>query len=62
MFLSVPPQAKIQYLSHMVRYDVAHAVSRVGQYNQKPTEGSRLALMRVLGYMGGSADLRSKGQ
>ena len=25
---------QIQYLSHMVRYDVAHAVSRLGQYNQ----------------------------
>jgi hypothetical protein len=52
---------QIQYLSHMVRYDVAHAVSRLGQYNQKPTEGSRLALMRVLGYMGGSADFKIEG-
>ena len=32
---------QIQYLSHMVRYDVTHAVSRLGQYNQQPTEGSR---------------------
>ena len=45
----------------MVRYDVAHAVSRLGQYNQKPTEGSRLALMGVLGYMGGSADFKIEG-
>ena len=39
---------QIQYFAHIVRYDVAHAISRLGQYNQHPTEGAYKALQRVL--------------
>ncbi len=38
---------KIQYFAHFVRYDVAHAISRLGQCNQHPTEGAYKVLQRV---------------
>ena len=42
---------QIQYFAHIIRYDVAHAVSRLGQYSQHPTEGAYKALKRVIGYL-----------
>ena len=37
---------QIQYFAHIVRHDVAHAISRLGQYSQHPTEGAYKALTR----------------
>lgn len=53
---------QIQFLAHMVRYDVAHPISRLGQYSQSPTEGARKALVRVLGYLAKTSDFRIEGQ
>ena len=33
--------------------DVAYATSRLSQFNTRPTEGSKAALLRVLGYLKG---------
>ena len=42
---------QLQFLATMVRYDISHAVSRLSQYSHTPTEGSRKALCRILGYL-----------
>ena len=52
---------QIQYFAHIVRYDVAHAISRLGQYSQHPTEGAYKALQRVLGYLAGTANFKLTG-
>jgi hypothetical protein len=52
---------QIQYFAHIVRYDVAHAISRLGQYSQNPTEGAYKALQRVLGYLAGTANFKLTG-
>ena len=52
---------QIQYFAHIVRYDVAHAISRLGQYSQNPTEGAYKALTRVLGYLASTANFQLKG-
>ena len=52
---------QIQYFAHIVRYDVAHAISRLGQYSQHPTEGAYKALKRVLGYLASTANFQLKG-
>ena len=52
---------QIQYFAHIVRYDVAHAVSRLGQYSQHPTEGAYKALTRVLGYLASTANFNLQG-
>ena len=46
----------------MVRYDVAHPVSRLGQYSQSPSEEARKALVRVLGYLAKTSDFRIEGR
>ena len=52
---------QIQYFAHIVRYDVAHAISRLGQYSQQPTEGAYKALTRVLGYLASTVNFQLKG-
>ena len=52
---------QIQYLAHIVRYDVAQAISRLGQYSQHPTEGAYKALTRVLGYLASTPDFKLEG-
>ena len=52
---------QIQYFAHIIRYDVAHAVSRLGQYSQHPTEGAYKALQRVLGYLASTANFQLTG-
>ncbi len=52
---------QIQYFAHIVRYDVAHAISRLGEYNQNPTKGAYKALQPVLGYMAGTANFKLQG-
>jgi len=52
---------QIQYFAHIVRYDVAHAISRLGQYSQHPTEGAYKALTRVLGYLASTENFQLKG-
>jgi hypothetical protein len=52
---------QIQYFAHIVRYDVAHAISRLGQYSQNPTEGAYKALTRVIGYLAGTVNFQLKG-
>ena len=37
-----------------MRYDIAYATSRLSQFNTRPTEGSKAALLRVLGYLKGT--------
>ncbi len=53
---------QLQFLATMVRYDISHAVSRLSQCSHTPTEGSRKALCRILGYLNvnrGVSDRRS---
>jgi len=53
---------QLQFLATMVRYDISHAVSRLSQYSHTPTEGSRRALCRILGYLMSTVDFRIEGK
>ena len=41
----------LNYYASAMRYDIAYATSRLSQFNARPTEGSKAALLRVLGYL-----------
>ena len=53
---------QLQFLATMVRYDISHAVSRLSQYSHTPTEGSRKALCRILGYLMTTVEFRIEGR
>jgi len=53
---------QLQFLATMVRYDISHAVSRLSQYSHTPTEGSRKALCRILGYLMSTVEFRIEGK
>jgi hypothetical protein len=53
---------QLQFLATMVRYDISHAVSRLSQYSHNPTEGSRKALCRILGYLMTTVEFRIEGR
>ena len=44
----------LNYYASAMRYDIAYATSRLSQFNTRPTEGSKAALLRVLGYLKGT--------
>lgn len=46
----------LNYYASALRYDIAYATSRLSQFNTRPTEGSKVALLRVLGYLKGTTD------
>ena len=52
----------ISYFSTTTRYDIAHACSRLGQFNQSPTVGARKALYRVIGYLASTTDFKIGGK
>jgi hypothetical protein len=52
----------ISYFSTTTRYDIAHACSRLGQFNQAPTVGARKALYRVIGYLATTTDFKIGGK
>ena len=41
----------LNYYSCATRYDISYAVSRLSQFSNKPTVGSRQALYKVLQYL-----------
>ena len=46
----------LNYYSCATRYDISYAVSRLSQFNQRPTEGSRKALYKILCYLSCNAE------
>ena len=52
----------ISHFSTTTRCDVSHACSRLGQFNQAPTVGSRKALYRVLGYLASTTEFKIGGK
>ena len=44
----------LQYFATQTRYDIAHALSRLGQYTAAPTEAAWKCLMRVVAYLKGT--------
>ena len=44
----------LQYFATQTRYDIAHALSRLGQYNAAPTEAAWKCLMKVIAYLKGT--------
>ena len=52
----------LNYYSCATRYDISYAVSRLSQFNTKPTEGSRKALYKILQYLSCNAEFAIVGR
>ena len=51
----------LNYFACTTRYDISHAVSRLGQCNNNPTVSSRRTLVRVLQYLRNNAEFSLEG-
>jgi hypothetical protein len=51
----------LQHFVRSLRWDIAHAVSRLAQDMEKPTEGTVRQIERIAGYLKGSLDFSLKG-
>ena len=51
----------LNFFAQATRYDIAHAMSRLGQHMAKPTEASSKALQKVLKYLGANLELQLEG-
>lgn len=51
----------LSWFAISLRYDIAHSVTRLQQYNDSPTVGAMNAAIRVAAYVGSTADFRLGG-
>ena len=51
----------LRYFVRATRWDIAHSVSRVSQFNQSPAEGMVASLKRIAGYLKSTIGFRVAG-